>query len=93
MEQTHGAKHAARILAGMLGVLDDHGEEVVTAALNEALATGALGADQGNLLKLSQHLPSPPRLTETSVPVALRSFEVESHNAIDYDQLLMGGGK
>jgi hypothetical protein len=89
LEQTHGGKPAARILAGVLGAIDDHGEATVTAALCEAMAAGAFDADGGgNLLALTRHLPARPLLTDTLVPASLLAVEVESGCAADYDLLL-----
>jgi transposase len=89
LEQTHGAKSAARILAGVLGALNDHGEAVVSAALSEAMAAGAFSSEgRGNLLALTHHLPARPILTETLVPAPLRTVEVQAGCAADYDVLL-----
>ncbi len=90
LEQTHGAKQAARILAGVLGAMDDHGEAAVTAALAQALAGGTFGADGGNLLTLAPQ-SSRPVLLDNLVPVALRTVTVEAGCAADYDLLLAGG--
>lgn len=89
LEQTHGGKPAARILAGVLGAIDDHGEATVTAALCEAMAAGAFdAAGGGNLLALTRHLPARPVLTDTLVPASLLAIEVESGRAADFDLLL-----
>lgn len=93
LEQTHGDRQAGRILAGILGALDVHGENAVTVALSEALAAGAFTTEgSGNLLALTRQLPPRPVLAETDVPSALRSVHVEAGCAADYDQLLTGGG-
>lgn len=86
LEQTHGPKKGARILAGILGAIDDHGEDVVTAALDQALRQGRC-----DLLFLSQHLPDRPVLLEATVPASLQSFEIQAGRASDYDELLQGG--
>jgi hypothetical protein len=93
LEQTHGGRQAGRILAGVLGAIDDHGQEAVTVALDEALAAGAF-ADQGtcNLLALTNQLPTRPVLPDAVVPVALRDIRIEAGSAADYDVLLMAGG-
>jgi transposase len=91
LEQTHGAKQAARILAGVLGAIDDHGEQSVTTALALALAGGTFGADGGNLLTLAPQLPARPVLMDSLVPIALRTVVVEAGCAADYDLLLAGG--
>jgi len=89
LEQTHGGKPAARILAGVLGAMDDHGETAVTAALCEAIAGGAFSADGcGNLLGLTRHMPARPMLSDASVPASLLAVQVEAGCAADYDLLL-----
>lgn len=91
LEQTHGAKPAARILAGVLGAMDDHGEAAVTAALAQALAGGTFSAEGGNLLTLSRQCPPRPVLMDNLVPTSLRTVAVEAGCAADYDLLLAGG--
>jgi transposase len=86
LEQTHGPKKAARILAGVLGAVDDHGEDVVTVALEQTLREGRC-----DLLLLREYLPPRPVLLESVVPASLRGVEVEAGRAADYDQLLIGG--
>ena len=93
LEKTHGGRQAGRILAGVLGAINDHGPAVVTVALEEALAAGAFAAEgSGNLLTLTRHLPTRPVLTDTVVPLALRSVQIETGCAADYDLLLAAGG-
>ncbi len=93
LEQTHGGRQAGRILAGVLGAIDDHGQKAVTVALDEALAAGAFAA-QGtcNLLALTRQLPMRPVLADTAVPMALRAVQIETGCAADYDVLLVAGG-
>jgi transposase len=86
LEETHGSKKGAQILGGILGAMDDHGEECVTAALEQALRQGRC-----DLLMLHRHLPSQPVLCDIAVPASLRSFEIEAGRAADYDALLFGG--
>jgi hypothetical protein len=65
----------------------------VDAALVEALAAGAFGAEgEGNLLTLTRHLPARPVLTDTVIPLVLRTIQIESGCAADYDLLLAAGG-
>jgi transposase len=93
LEQTHGGKPAGRILAGVLGAIDDHGETAVTAALCEAMAGGAFTAEGGgNLMVLTRHLPAHAVLTAALVPAALLAVQVESGRAADYDLLLVQAG-
>lgn len=93
LEQTHGGRQAGRIMAGVLGAITDHGQAPVAAALEEALAAGAFSA-QGpwNLLALTRHLPTRPVLSDSVVPLALRSFQIETGCAADYDLLLLAAG-
>jgi len=93
LERTHGGRQAGRILAGVLGAVDDHGQALVTAALEEALAAGAFAAEgSGNLLSITRHLPRRPVLTDTAVPLTLRAVKIEAGCAADYDLLLAVGG-
>lgn len=93
LEQTHGGRQAGRILAGVLGAINDHGQEAVTAALDEALAAGTFAAEgSGNLLALTRHMPTRPVLTDSVVPMALRAVQIEAGCAADYDLLLAAGG-
>jgi hypothetical protein len=91
LEKTHGGRQAGRILANVLGAMEDHGESVVTAALVEALAGGGFTEGGANLLVLTRHLPVRPVLIESLVPAALRAVTVEAGRAADYDVLLTGG--
>lgn len=93
LEKTHGGRQAGRILAGVLGAINDHGHESVAVALEEALAAGAFAAQgSGNLLTLTRNLPTRPVLAETVVPIALRRIRIEAGCAADYDLLLAAGG-
>ena len=93
LERTHGGRQAGRIMAGILGAINDHGQAVVAAALEEAVTAGAFAAEgDGNLLTLTRHLPARPVLTDTVVPLALRSVQIEAGCAADYDLLLAVGG-
>jgi len=93
LEKTHGGRQAGRILAGVLGAVNDHGQARVAAALEEALAAGAFAAEgSGNLLTLTHHLPRRPVLADTVVPLALRAVQIEAGCAADYDLLLLAAG-
>lgn len=94
LEKTHGGRQAARVMAGVLGAVHDHGEQAVRDALNHAMATGMVtGEGIGNLLSLSRHRPPPLVLLEADVPAQLRTVQVESGCAADYDVLLASGGE
>ncbi len=86
LERTHGAQKASRVLAGVLGAIHDHGEDVVTQALSTALAQGRM-----DLLGIRQHLPKEAHILEELVPAQLRHVHVEAGHAADYDHLLVGG--
>ena len=94
LESTHGSMKAARLLAGMLGAINDHGEELVKQAVVDALAQagGRTPADTAVLVSLAQRLPPRPVLNVQQVPPVLRLHEVQSACAADYDVLLAGGG-
>ena len=92
LEAAHGGRQAGRILAGVLGAVRDHGQEPVTAALEDALAAGAFTPEgSGNLLALLGHLPTRPVLADAAVPAALRMIRIEAGCAADYDLLASGG--
>lgn len=86
LESSHGPQKAARVLAGVLGAIHDHGEDVVTCALSTALSEGRI-----DLLAIRQHLPPQPAVWEGLVPTKLRQIQVEAGSASDYDHLLFGG--
>jgi hypothetical protein len=88
LQQTHEAKKAARILAGILGAIDDHGEDIVSVALQQMLSQGRC-----DLLMLRRHLPDSPVLLDSVIPAPLRGIEVQAGRAADYDELLIGGGR
>ena len=85
--KTHGELQGARHLAGILGAICDHGESIVTQALNEALERGRC-----DLLPLQKYISARQvALDSTRVPAGLRGMEVESVAAAEYDRLLAGG--
>ena len=65
--KTHGGRQAGRILAGVLGAINDHGRDAVSEALGESLAVGSFDAQGAcNLLKLARQLPTRPVLANAS---------------------------
>lgn len=88
LEETHGARQGARVLAGVLGAIEDHGEEAVTKALLEAMAEG-----RTDLLGLSRQMPARQELPPELVPPTLRRVEIARANVGDYDLLLAGGAR
>jgi transposase len=83
--ETYDGKEAARVLAGIVGAIHDHGEEPIRQALKDAMEQG-----RTDLLFLSRHMPATPALTTDQVPTALRMVSVTQADARDYDAL-MGG--
>jgi transposase len=79
---THGQLEAARILAKLLGVLEEHGEARVQPLLEAALAQQRSG--------LSAPKAAPPAVI--AVPDALAEFVIEAGKATDYDHLLLAAG-
>ena len=95
MQATHGPMKAARLLAGVLGAINDHGEALVHQAVLDTLAKAGSDRVIGEgevLLSLADRLPQRPVLEDQQVPPALRVHEVASGCAADYDVLLAGGG-
>ena len=86
LERTHGAQKGARVLAGVLGAIHDHGEDVVTQALSTALGQGRM-----DLLDIRPLLPKEAHIPEWLVPIQLRHVHIEAGCASDYDHLLTGG--
>ena len=92
LEKTHGAKKGARVLAGLLGVMDVQGERRITEALRDALETGRIeGKGPANGLKGGDRAPIRSVLDETQVPMSLRTLDIQAGCAADYDLLLTGG--
>ena len=90
LDKTHGGRQAGRIMAGVLGAVNDHGREAVSAALGESLAAGSFDAQGAcNLMHLALQLPGRPVLADAAVPTALRGVEIEAGCAADYDELLL----
>jgi transposase len=84
LEGRYGPREASRLLARILGAMVDHGEEVVTAALEAILK--APQQDLSVATPLTSPLPQ-----EVPVPQALQGYLVEGTRAADYDALLLGG--
>ncbi len=94
LESTHGSLKAARVLAGVLGAINDHGEALVSQALLDALSsTGkACSLNEHSVLSsLAGRLPSKPVMDAACIPPALRFHDIQSGCAADYDFLLAGG--
>jgi transposase len=86
LERTHGPQKGARVLAGVLGAIHDHGEAVVTQALSIALSQG-----RTDLLDIRRNLPEKAHIIEALIPLQLRHVQVEAGCAADYDHLMCGG--
>lgn len=71
----------ARLIARLLGAVDDHGLAPVAEALEEALANDEVDSDSW---PFEAHRPT------VSVPEGLAGYQVESARACDYESLLVG---
>lgn len=81
---THGELEAARVVARLLGVVCEHGEERVRLALEAAI--------NQHLIEVPD-LPAPgPQIDKVAVPDALAAYVVEAGRASDYDHLLLADG-
>jgi len=81
---THGELEAARVVARLLGVVCEHGEDRVRLALEAAINQHCIDV---------LDLPVPgPKLENVAVPDALAAYVVEAGRASDYDHLLLADG-
>jgi hypothetical protein len=80
----YGALEGARLLAKVLGTVEDRGVAPVAEAVEAALR-----ADRCDLLAL-RRLTMPPAAA-VEVPASLRGIEIERRQAREYDALLAGG--
>ena len=83
LHPAHGPREAARIFAKILGQLEAHGAAVVVPALTAALAAGT-----PLWLALTPATTGPACIPPEAVPLALRTIEVPSGCAADYDAWL-----
>ncbi len=81
----HGPKDAARRFARVLGAIVDLGENIVSARVRSALASG-----EPVLLALHPTAPMPATISADVLPTALSGHDVEAGCAADYDALLRG---
>jgi len=81
----HGQLEAARVLAKLLGTLEEHGEERLRPVLEAALAHHHPG-----VLDVSSPPASPESIT---VPDGLANIVIEAAKAADYDHLLLTNGE
>lgn len=88
LERSHGALKGARIMAGVIGAIHDHGQDLVTEALLSTMDSGSV-----DLLSIHRYLPGEKTEMRVMVPAALQQFHIESGSAFDYDELLIGGAK
>lgn len=84
LSSRHGAHEGARLLAKILGAIDEHGAEPVVDAV-----AAALDAGRCDLLALGRLAASPAQTVQ--VPETLRGIEVERRSVHQYDALLCGG--
>lgn len=79
----YGGHEGARLLAKIVGAVEEHGLTPVAAALTTALQSGRC-----DLLDLGRFAaPTPPVI---EVPASLRGIEVERRDPRAYDALLVG---
>jgi len=83
--EQHGPRQAARIFAATLEALVERGRDAVVALIEASLASG-----EPLLLALRAARTPRPLATEL-VPEQLRTVEVTSASAADFDVLLVGG--
>ena len=82
--RTHGERQGSRVMAQILAAVVDHGEEAITKALVQALASG-----RTDLLELAPTLHR--QAPQVAVPQALQRYQIESGRSSDYDWMLEGG--
>jgi transposase len=85
LADTHGERDAARVMAKLLGAVEEHGEERVRPVLEAALAGKRLGL-------LDVIVRTPEVSAPITVPKALADFVIEAAKAADYDHLLLTDG-
>ena len=82
---THGQLEAARVLAKLLGSLEEHGEERLRPVLEAAMA------HQQTAVFAIASPPTPPE--SIIVPDGLANIVIEAAKASDYDHLLLTNGE
>lgn len=82
---TYGPLDGARVLARVLGAINQQGAEVVGKALERALETGN-STPMGLIPLPVREVPA-----TMAVPSSLMGYRVETARAADYDALLLGG--
>ncbi len=85
LADTHGERDAARVMAKLLGAVEEHGEERVRPVLEAALAGKRLGL-------LDVIVRTPEVCAPITVPNGLADFVIEAGKAADYDHLLLTDG-
>jgi hypothetical protein len=83
---SHGPRQAARIFAKVLGHVESRGLSDVATTLQDALRR-----DEHLLLALAPPAPAPAAVAQEALPQSLRTIEVPSGRAADYDGWLRGG--
>ncbi|HKO50622.1 MAG TPA: IS21 family transposase [Polyangiaceae bacterium] len=84
----HGPKQAARIFAKVLGHIESRGLEPVAKTLEAALQN-----NEPLLLALAPPPVASSAIERVVLPRSLRSVDIESGRAADYDHLLVGGDR
>jgi hypothetical protein len=83
----HGPKQAARVFAKVLSHVEARGVDVVAATI-----TSALSRNEPLLLALATPAPVVALVASEALPAGLRTLEIESARAADYDTLLLAAG-
>ena len=76
----HGEREASRVMAKLLAVVVQHGEEELTALLRQVLQEEPVRAGE------------PSERPQVVVPEALSHYHIEAPSAASYDHLLVGAG-
>jgi len=82
----HGPRQAARIFAKVLDYVEARGLAVVARTIEDAL-----GGDEPLLLALAPPVPFVATVAHQELPQSLRTVEVATGCAADYDRWLTGG--
>ncbi len=86
---TYGPLDGARVLARVLGAINQPGAQVVGKALERALETG--NSTPMGLIPLPVREVPALYYKTVAVPPSLMGYRVETARAADYDALLLGG--
>ena len=83
--ETYGPQDGARVLARVLGAINQQGAEALGKALEQAIES----SNPTPMVLIPAPVREAPR--KVAVPPALMEYRVEAARASDYDALLLGG--